>query len=104
MASENQKKYISDLVVLKTKEFKEVKEMLQSSGIVSDTAEIVSTATTIAEITGALTDWQASRFIDLLISTPEPKRGFVYSTNRVNRAVSDLDAIKESILDWEFTK
>lgn len=102
MATENQKSYIIDLVILKTKEFKEVKEMLQSSGIVSENAEIVANAENLAEITNALTDYQASKFIDLLIATPEPKRGVVYSNTRINKAVSDLDGIKETILDWRF--
>ena len=102
MATPNQKKYIADLVVLKTKEFKEVKEMLQSSGIVSDNAEIVASATSISQITDALTDYQASRFIDLLIATPEPKRGAAYSDKRINQAIDQLASIKEDIQDWEF--
>lgn len=102
MATDNQSKYIADLVVLKTKEFKEVREILQSSGIVSESAELVEKAQSIAEITNVLTDMQASKFIDLLISLPEPSRGNTYSENRVNRAVSALDDIKETIGSWDF--
>lgn len=102
MASENQKTYIADLVVLKTKEFKEVKELLQSSGIVSDNAEIVAGAQNVAEITNVLTDLQASKFIDLLIATPEPKRGTSYAESRVNKASEALSDIKESIRGWGF--
>lgn len=102
MSSKNQKSYIADLVVLKLKEFKEVKELLVSSGIVSDNAEIVAAAQTIDEITDALTDLQASQFIDILIPIPEPKRSTTYSQNRVNKAVTILDSIKEDISGWDF--
>lgn len=102
MATPNQRKYIADLVVIKTKEFKEVKEMLQSSGIVSENAEIVAGAQTIDEITDALTDLQASKFIDKLIATPEPKRETTYSQKRIDAAVTALDDITETIRDWDF--
>lgn len=102
MASETQSKYIADLTVLKTKEFKEVKELLQSSGIVGEHAETIDSAQSIAEITGALTDLQASRFIDLLITTKEPTRERVYSKKRVERTIALLDDIKATIDDWDF--
>lgn len=102
MASEAQNKYIADLTVLKTKEFKEVKELLQSSGIVGEHAEIVDNAQTIAEITNALTDLQASRFIDLLIKTKEPKRDTKYSAKRINFATGELEHIKAIINGWDF--
>lgn len=102
MASEKQANYIADLAVLKTKEFKEVKEMLQASGIVSDQAELVANAQTIAEITHALTDFQASRFIDLLISTKEPTRGRQYSQRRIEGATAAVDGIKAKIDAWDF--
>lgn len=102
MATENQKTYINDLVVLKTKEFKEAKELLLSRGIVSENAEIVKNAQSLTEITGALTDLQASQFIDLLIATAAPKRDTVYSTNRVNKAMEAMDSILEDIDSWDF--
>lgn len=102
MASEAQNKYIADLTVLKTKEFKEVKELLQSSGIVGDHAEIVDNAQTIAEITNALTDLQASRFIDVLIKTKEPARDTKYSAKRINYATGELEHIKAIINGWDF--
>lgn len=102
MATETQSKYISDLAVAKTKEFKEVKELLIASGIVSDSADTVKTASTIAEITAALTDLQASKFIDLLIGTKEPARSRVYSKRRVEGAAAALDDIKATIDDWGF--
>ena len=102
MATEQQSKYISDLVVLKTKEFKEVKELLQANNVVSDNAETVSQAQSIAEITHALTDQQASAFIDVLIATKEPARGVVYSKRRVEANIEGLEDIKKTIAGWKF--
>lgn len=102
MATEQQSKYIADLVVLKTKEFKEVKELLQANAIVGDNAELVSNAQSIAEITHALTEQQASAFIDTLISTKEPARGVVYSKRRVEANIAGLEDIKNTIAGWKF--
>lgn len=102
MATEAQNKYISDLVVLKTKEFKEVKEILLASGIVSDHAETVKNAQSIAEINNALTDKQASQFIDVLIGTKEPARGRVYSQGRVRKTLAIFDDITKTVDDWGF--
>lgn len=103
MATETQKKYIADLVVIKTKEFKEVKELLVASEIVKDSSETVMKAETIAEITNAMDDAQASRFIDLLINTKEPKRGTKYADRRVENTVAMLDSIKSTINNWDFS-
>ena len=94
MATETQSKYIADLVVIKTKEFKEVKEMLIANSIVGPDAEIVASAQDIHEITHALTDQQASAFIDVLIATKEPARSRVYSKRRVEQTIGVLDDIK----------
>lgn len=102
MSSQDQSKYIADLVVLKTKEFKEVKELLSANEIISADAEIVKTAQSIDEITHALTDQQASKFIDVLIATKEPARGRVYSKKRVEQASSLVDDIKSTIAGWTF--
>lgn len=102
MATETQSKYIADLAVVKTKEFKEVKELLVSSGIVKDTAETVMQAKDINEITHALTDLQASQFIDVLIKTKTPARERTYAARRVERTVAVLDDIKATIDDWDF--
>lgn len=102
MATEKQSKYIADLAVLKTKEFKEVKEMLTASGVVSEHAEIVANAQSIAEITGAITDFQASRFIDLLTNAKAPQRVNAYSKRRVETTIGALDGIKATIDDWGF--
>jgi hypothetical protein len=102
MATEAQRKYIADLAVIKTKEFKEVKEMLVASGIVGENAETVQNAQSIAEITHALDDLQASRFIDVLIATKTPARGRAYSQRRVETTVRVLDDIKDTIDNWEF--
>lgn len=102
MASEIQSKYIADLCVAKTKEFKEVKELLVSSGIVKDTSETVMQAKDLAEITHALTDFQASQFIDVLINTKEPSRDTTYAKKRVVKMVGVLDDIKKTIDNWGF--
>jgi len=102
MSSLDQSKYIADLVVLKTKEFKEVKELLLANEIVSADAEIVKTAASIDEIAHALTDQQASRLIDVLVATKEPARGRVYSKKRVEQASSLVDDIKSTIAGWTF--
>jgi hypothetical protein len=102
MATEAQSKYISDLAVIKTKEFKEVKELLIANEIIGADAEIVKTAGTIAEITHALTDEQASHFIDVLNTTETPDRGKVYAKKRVVGTVGLLDDIKSTIDGWGF--
>lgn len=102
MASEIQSKYIADLAVKKTKEFKEVRELLFANEIVSADAEIVKNAQTIAEITNALTDLQASKFIDVLVSTKEPERGTAYSKKRITTVTTILDDIKAEIDAWDF--
>lgn len=102
MASETQSKYIADLAVLKTKEFKEVKELLIANEIIGADAEIVKNAQTIAEITGALTDLQASKLIDALIAAKEPARGTAYSQKRIEKVTAILDSIKKDIDAWDF--
>lgn len=102
MATETQSKYIADLAVIKTKEFKEVKELLVASGIVKDTSETVMQAGTIAEITNALTDLQASKFIDVLIASKTPMRSNSYSSKRIIRATDALDDILVTIDNWDF--
>ena len=102
MSSLDQSKYIADLVVLKTKEFKEVKELLAANDIISPDATLVKTAQSIDEITHALTDQQASKFIDVLIATKEPARGRVYSKKRIEQASGLVDDIKSTIAGWTF--
>lgn len=102
MASEIQSKYIADLCVAKTKEFKEVKELLVANEIIGADAELVKSAASIAEITNALTDLQASKFIDVLVATKEPARATAYSKKRVEKTVSILDDIKQDINAWTF--
>ncbi len=102
MATEAQSKYISDLVVIKTKEFKEVKELLIANEIIGADATLVQNAQSIAEITHALDDGQASRFIDVLNATKTPARGKVYTEKRVNTTVKALDSIKATIDNWGF--
>lgn len=102
MATPVQSKYIADLAVKKTKEFKEVKELLLANGIVSDNAELVKNAQSMAEITNALDDLQASKLIDVLVALKEPTRGRVYSERRINKAISGLENIKTTIDGWGF--
>lgn len=102
MASETQSRYIADLAVAKTKEFKEVKELLIANEIIGVDAEIVKTAQTIAEITHALTDLQASKLIDVLVAAKEPARGTAYSKKRIETVTTLLDDIKKDIDAWDF--
>lgn len=102
MSSQTQSKYIADLAVAKTKEFKEVKELLIANEIIGADAEIVKSAQTIAEITNALTDLQASKLIDALIATKEPARGTAYSKKRIDKVTLILDDIKNEIDAWDF--
>jgi hypothetical protein len=103
MASEAQSKYITDLAVIKTKEFKEVKELLIASGIVSESAETVKLAATIAEVNAALTDLQASKFIDVLVAAKTPDRSRAYSRKRVEKTIGALESIKKEINSWDFS-
>lgn len=102
MASENQRKFIADLVVKKTKEFKEVKELLFANAIVSPDAEVIKTAGSIDEISHALTDLQASKFIDVLTASKDPARGSVYSKRRIEQASTLVTDIKKTISEWRF--
>lgn len=102
MSSPSQSKYIADLAVVKTKEFKEVKELLKANEIIGADATIVDNAQTIAEITNALTDLQASKLIDVLVATKEPKRGTSYSKKRIEKVTAALDDIKKDIDAWDF--
>lgn len=102
MASQSQSKYIADLVVVKTKEFKEVKELLKANEIIGADATIVDNAQTIAQITDALTDLQASKLIDVLVAAKEPQRGTAYSKKRIDKVTTILDDIKKDIDAWDF--
>lgn len=102
MASELQSKYIADLAVKKTKEFKEVKELLLSNEIIGADAETVKNAETIDAISHALTDLQASKLIDVLIAAKEPVRGTAYSKKRIVGVTKLLDEIKSDIAAWDF--
>lgn len=102
MSSLDQSKYIADLVVKKTKDFKEVKELLAANDIIGADAEIVKNAQSIDEISHALTDQQASKLIDTLVATKEPARGAVYSKKRVVQASELVDDIKSTIAGWTF--
>lgn len=103
MANQAQAKYITDLAVLKTKEFKEVKEILVASGIVKSGSATVMQAQTLAEITNALTDLQASQFIDVLIARPAPARSKTYSAGRIKKATAALEDVQRTIDSWDFS-
>lgn len=103
MANPKQASYIADLAVLKTKEFKEVKEILVASEIVKDGSATVMQATSLAEITNALTDLQASKFIDVLIARPAPKRDSAYSMGRIKKATAALEDVTREIDNWDFS-
>lgn len=103
MANQAQAKYIADLAVLKTKEFKEVKELLVASGIVKDGSQTVMAAQSLAEITNALTDLQASHFIDVLIARPAPARSKAYSSGRIKKATAAVEDVQRIINSWDFS-
>lgn len=103
MANQTQAKYIADLAVLKTKEFKEVKEILVASEIVKDSSATVMQANSLAEITNALTDLQASQFIDILIARPAPARSKSYSSGRIKKATAALEDVQRTIDSWDFS-
>lgn len=103
MANQAQARYITDLAVLKTKEFKEVKEILVATGIVKDGSATVMQAQTLAEITNALTDLQASQFIDVLIARPAPARSKAYSAGRIKKATAALEDVQRTIDSWDFS-
>lgn len=103
MASQSQNKYIADLAILKTKEFKEVKELLIASGIVKENSETVMAAQSLAEITNALTDLQASHFIDVLIAREVPKRERSYSAGRIKKTMAAVEDITRTIDSWDFS-
>lgn len=102
MSTKNQSEYINDLAVLKTKEFKEVKELVVANQIVGPDAKLVMDANTINEMTDLMTDQQASAFIDALIATPAPARARAYSQKRVQKTIDALDGIKSTIAGWTF--
>lgn len=102
MATDKQKSYIADLTVAKTKEFKEVKELITSAGIVNGDTALIQDATTIADITNSITDYEASQIIDLLINTKEPVRGNAYSAKRVDQTTGELEHIQALIHGWGF--
>lgn len=102
MSTPNQSSYITDLAVIKTKELKEVKELLISKGIVGDDHTVVAQANTLNEITNAITDLQASNLIDALIAKETPTRSRTYSDKRVGNTVSALEKIKADIHGWTF--
>lgn len=102
MSTRAQTRYILDLAVVKTKEYKEVKELLYSNDIVSQDSVIVEQAASLSDVVNALTDAQASRLIDVLVDMKVPSRSRVYSDNRVRKAIRLLDEIKQEINDWTF--
>lgn len=102
MTTPNQEAYIKDLVPLRTKEFKEVKEMLHKHEIVGPDANTVDNAEDLAAILNALDDLQASKLIDALLATKPPVRGKQYSNKRITEATDILADIKNDIENWGF--
>lgn len=100
MTSISQNEYIRNLAIRKLKEFKEFRELVLANDI--SNGEIVRNANNMADILNALTDLQASRLIDLLISKPEPVRNRGYSEKRITQASNLLDEILQDIDGWEF--
>lgn len=103
MATPTQNKYITDLAVIKTKEFKEVKELLVANQIVGVDAQIVADANTLDEIINALDTLQASKLIDVLTAAKEPARATTYAPPRFTKMITGLDDIKKTIDSWDFS-
>lgn len=103
MSTKVQTSYIKDLATLKTKDFKEVKELLVAANVVGTDANTVLDADTVDAMCNAMTDYQASKFIDALIATKTPDRSRVYAPKRVANTVSLLDGIKDTISGWDFS-
>lgn len=100
MASPTQRDYIKDLSVLKLKEFKELKELIASKGIMGTDTEGFALSTTADEILDRLTDKQASELITALLEKPEPVRSRTYSNKRSKQVVDLLDKMKATINGW----
>lgn len=103
MSTPVQTSYIKDLATLKTKEFKEVKELVVSNNIVGADADTVLNAETVDAMCNAMTDYQASQFITALIANKPPDRSQVYSPKRVQNTVDLLDSVKDTISKWDFS-
>jgi predicted nucleotidyltransferase len=103
MSTPVQTSYIKDLATLKTKDFKEVKELVVSAQVVGTDATTVLQAETVDAMCDAMTDFQASKFIDALIATKTPDRSRVYAQKRVDNTVATLDSIKSTISNWDFS-
>ena len=102
MATTSQIRYIEDLAVKKTREFKEVKELIVAKSIMSADSDVIKNGVTIAEIGNAMTDYQASQLIDALISNKMPERASAYGKRRQERTIAGLDKIKSDIAGWSF--
>lgn len=100
-ATPTQRLYIKNLAVKKTKEFKEVKEMVIANQIVGENAELVKNAQSLDEITDNIDPAQATRLIEALIAKDEPKRG-TFSDRRVKQMIDGLADIIGIIDDWDF--
>lgn len=100
MASPTQRDYIKDLSVRKLKEFKELKELIASRGIMGTDTEGFTQSTTADEILDRLTDKQASELITALLEKSEPVRSRTYSTKRSKQVVDLLDKMKATINGW----
>ena len=77
--------------------------MLAANSIIGADATLVQNAQSIDEITHALTDKQASAFIEVLVATKEPARGREYSQRRIVGATELVDDIKKTIAGWDFS-
>lgn len=100
MASPIQRDYIKDLSVRRLKEFKELKELIASKGIMGTDTEGFRDSVSADEILDRITDKQASELITALLEKKEPVRSRVYSTNRSKQVVDILDDIKRTINGW----
>lgn len=102
MATVNQLKLIKQLATDKTADFKEFKEFVLKSEIVSENNETIKKSLSSSEIINALTDWQASKIIDKLEEMPDLIRLEEYDAEDLKKINAKIKKIKQKIEDWSF--
>lgn len=102
MATVNQLKLIKQLATDKMTDFKEFKEFVLKSEIVSENNETIKKSLSSSEIINALTDWQASKIIDKLEEKPDLIRLEEYDAEDLKKINAKIKKIKQKIDDWSF--
>lgn len=100
MATQTQRDYIKDLSVKKLKEFKELKELIASKGIMGADTLGFTEANTADALLDRMTDKQASELITALLERKEPARSRTYSNRRSKEVIDLLDKMLATIENW----